>query len=155
MHMNPEFCVMKWYGKGPHQSYPDMQESAMLGTYCMNVEELHEDYIRPQENGNRSQVRWVSLESEKRNGFFVSGVDALLNAGASYYTPEELNRAGHNSNLKKGASVIFNVDYRLNGIGTGSCGPRTFEHYRLKLENGSFSVRIRPYQNVKPETFWK
>ena len=130
--------------KGPHLSYPDIQESAMVGIYQMPVSEMFEHYIRPQENCNRSDIRWVSMENDVGISWTITGGNELFNASAYHYSDHAIEKAAHDPLLIADESVYFNVDDQVSGIGTGSCGPRTFSHYRLYPKAGEFSLLFSP-----------
>lgn len=144
MVLDSSYHTMKWYGKGPHFSYPDMKESAMVGIYRSSVADLFEHYVRPQENGNRSDIRWVRMENGSGISWTVTGGQILLNTSAYHYSDTAIEYAGHDHLLNAEEKIYFNVDYKISGIGTGSCGPRTFSHYRLYPENGEFSLLFTP-----------
>lgn len=95
MCLNPSFETIQWYGKGPHFSYPDLKESAMVGIYQMPVADLFEHYIRPQENCNRSDIRWVSMKNEEGISWTVKGDGILLNTSAYHYSDDAIEKAGH------------------------------------------------------------
>jgi len=144
MVLEPSYQTMKWYGKGPHFSYPDIKESAMVGIYEMPVSELFEHYIRPQENCNRSDIRWVSMKNDDGISWTVTGDGILLNTSAYYYSDYAIEKAGHNHLLSPENNIYFNVDYQVSGIGTGSCGPRTFSKYRVFSKDDAFTIVFTP-----------
>ena len=117
----------------------------MVGEYKAEVDELFEMHIRPQENGNRGEIRWVSLEDSSGCGIRVSG-DKLMNFSARHYTDEVLDLTEHADELVKTPECIFHFDYKVSGVGTGSCGPQTLEKYRVKPEKANFNIFITPYK---------
>ena len=138
------FDRLSWYGRGPHESYIDRKESARVDIYHGTVQEQYVPYIFPQENGNKSDVRWASLTDLQGRGLFVAGMP-LINFSALHYTPEDLTEANHTFELKKRDEVILNLDYRHNGLGSNSCGPIPMEKYLLFPAKMDFSLRIRPF----------
>ena len=144
MILEPSFQTMQWYGKGPHFSYPDIKESAMVGIYQMPVADLFEHYIRPQENCNRSDIRWVRMKHDEGVSWTVQGDGILLNTSAYHYSDKAIEKAGHEHLLSSEECVYFNVDQKVSGIGTGSCGPRTFAHYRLYPQDDEFTFLFTP-----------
>jgi len=134
---------IEYYGYGPHESYVDKRQSAKKGHYLATVDELFEPYIRPQENGARYGTEWAIASNEQGMGLRFEG-DAPFSFGASHYSAEELARATHYHLLKKSKETIVNVDYKMSGVGSNSCGPELAERYRLAERTIGFAVRIQP-----------
>lgn len=134
---------VSYFGMGPVESYCDKHWAASHGLYRAKVGELHEDYIRPQENGSHYDCDYVEL----MNGQYGLAVAAKtpFSFNASVYTQEELERAAHNYDLRKSGSTVFCIDYALNGIGSNSCGPKVGKPYRFDEMEFSFSFKIIPY----------
>jgi len=137
-----------WYGRGPHEAYNDRQEGAKIGVYSGSVDEQYVPYIVPEENGNKTEVRWVSLTGADGIGLLASG-QPLLNASAHHYTTQNLTEARHPYELKRLDEVILNLDYGQSGLGSAACGPGRLEKYQLKAEEMRFSVRLRPFNSQK------
>lgn len=137
---------VRWYGSGPIDNYQDKKDGAMIGKYQMKIDELFENHIKPQENGNRGDVRWVAVEDTSGTGILFRG-DEPMNFSARHYTDCELAKRRHADELEKIPECIFNFDYRVAGVGTGSCGPKTLEKYRVIPEKTRFKIFIRPYSN--------
>ena len=116
-----EYENLKFYGLGPHESYRDKCRSCSHGLYDTTVEEQHEDYICPQENGSHTECDYLMLEKENQTVTAVSSRPFSFNV--SYYSQEELTRKAHNFELEKSGSTIVCLDYAQNGIGSNSCGP--------------------------------
>ncbi|HHW00170.1 MAG TPA: DUF4981 domain-containing protein [Clostridiaceae bacterium] len=144
MHMPPGYDYVDWYGRGPHESYEDKKESALVGVYGGTVDEQFEPYIFPQENGNKSDVRWASITDVNGLGLVFVGMP-LINFSAHHYTAEELTRAKHLHELNRIEETVINIDYKQGGLGSASCGPDVLEEYRLKAEETVFSFRITPF----------
>ncbi len=145
-----EYDRVYWYGKGPHENYPDMQESAMLGLYKAMVEDMHEPYVRPQENGARGGTKALAVTDILGKGFLVIGEKTYQDAGFSFtahdYTDEKLDEAKHNHEIERENATILSLDYRQGGLGTNICGPEPEEQYRLFLnEPIDFTLVFRPY----------
>lgn len=134
-----------WYGRGPVDNYQDKKYGTLIGRYKMNISDLFENHIKPQENGNRSEIRWVEVSKNSGAGLFFRS-DSLMNFGARFYTDEELATKKHADQLCKTQECIFNFDYKVAGVGTGSCGPKTLEKYRIKPEKTKFNIIITPYR---------
>ncbi|MBQ7840813.1 MAG: DUF4981 domain-containing protein [Lachnospiraceae bacterium] len=121
--------VVKYCGYGPYESYVDKHRASWVDCFETTVDELHEDYSKPQENGSHYNCYEVQ----------VGGVHAVgskpFSFNASYYTVEELAGKAHNYELEKSGHVILHLDYAVSGIGSNSCGPKLLEKYRLNEEN--------------------
>jgi hypothetical protein len=139
-----DFNTFTWYGRGPHESYCDRKEGAQFAVYNGTVEGQYVPYIMPQENGNKTDVRWVSLTNSKGLGLLAVGMP-FMEASAHYYTIENLTNAKHTFELKKQKDVTLNLDYKQSGLGEGSCGLDTLPEYLIKPEHVSFRVRLRPF----------
>ena len=129
-------------GIGPAESYIDKKYAGWHGLFGTDVKTMHEDYIRPQENGSHHDCDYVTVHSDKA---------ALTAAGrqtfafnASVYTQEELTGKAHNYELEESGYTVLCVDYRQSGIGSNSCGPALLEKYQLKEEQFRFEVRLKP-----------
>ena len=138
-----EFDRLAWYGRGPHECYPDRQESAAVGVYEGLVEEQYVPYLRPQEYGNKTEVRWATVTNTRGEGLLVVAMP-LLNVSVHQYTDEMLDRARHPHELTPCSDIILNLDHRLGGLGSNSCGPETLPQYRVWPEPTDFSLRLRP-----------
>ncbi|MBR2484215.1 MAG: DUF4981 domain-containing protein [Oscillospiraceae bacterium] len=133
---------LSYYGLGPVENYMDKRHAAYHSLFHTTVSDLHEDYIRPQENGAHGDCDYAVLESDKLRLTVVSTEGFSFNA--SHYTQEELTEKGHSFELEECDSTVLCLDYRHNGIGSESCGPRLIEKYRLDDETIDFSIRLIP-----------
>ena len=143
MFLDKKLSAARYFGMGPQESYCDKHQAASHGLYQANVDDLHEDYIRPQENGSHYDCEYVELNNS-RYGIVVSAENAF-SFNASYYTQEELQEKTHNYELIESDSVVFCVDYALNGIGSNSCGPVVLEQYRFDDVLFRFQFTLIPY----------
>ena len=143
MFLDKKLSDARYFGMGPQESYRDKHQAASHGLYRANVGDLHEDYIRPQENGSHYDCEYVELNNS-RYGIVVSAENAF-SFNASYYTQEELEKKTHNYELIESDSVVFCVDYALNGIGSNSCGPVVLEQYRFDDVLFRFQFTLIPY----------
>ena len=137
--------TLEWFGRGPHESYADRKASAAVGRYRQSVDEQIYPYVKPQESGNHTDVRWAALTDGDGNGLRVSG-DDLLQISASHYTAADLTAAEHIHELARmrRPQVVLNVDHRQGGLGNGSCGPGVLPQYQLPPEEFRFQVRFAP-----------
>lgn len=132
-----------YYGMGPQESYFDKCRAVSHSEYSSDVRLMHEDYIKPQENGSHADCDYV-LVSGAKAGLTVVGEDKFA-FNASIYTQEELTEKAHNFELESCGYTVLCLDYRQNGIGSNSCGPRLLEKYRLDEEEFRFNMHLLPY----------
>ncbi|HOD92858.1 MAG TPA: glycoside hydrolase family 2 TIM barrel-domain containing protein [Clostridia bacterium] len=141
-----EFEYVKWFGRGFHESYEDMKNSAVIGIYKGLVDDLQEEYEKPQENGNRMDTRWLSFKNKIGQGIFFGGLDTF-NFSASYYDAYQMAKASHLYDLKKQDVINVNIDYMHTGLGSNSCGPRPEDKYLLYTNPNKFSFTISPFSD--------
>ena len=143
MFLDKKLSAVRYFGMGPQESYCDKHQAASHGLYHANVDDLHEDYIRPQENGSHYDCEYVELNNSRYG--IVASAEKAFSFNASYYTQEELEKKTHNYELTESDSVVFCVDYALNGIGSNSCGPVVLEQYRFDDVLFRFQFTLIPY----------
>ena len=143
MFLDKKISAVRYFGMGPQESYCDKHQAASHGLYQANVDDLHEDYIRPQENGSHYDCEYVELNNSRYG--IVASAEKAFSFNASYYTQEELEKKTHNYELIESDSVVFCVDYALNGIGSNSCGPVVLEQYRFDDVLFRFQFTLIPY----------
>ena len=143
MFLDKKLADIRYFGMGPQESYRDKHQAASHGLYRANVRDLHEDYIRPQENGSHYDCEYVELNNSRYG--IVASAEKAFSFNASYYTQEELEKKTHNYELIESDSVVFCVDYALNGIGSNSCGPVVLEQYRFDDVLFRFQFTLMPY----------
>ncbi|TVX96481.1 glycoside hydrolase family 2 TIM barrel-domain containing protein [Cohnella terricola] len=134
---------VEYFGYGPHESYVDKRQSAKKGHYLTTVDDLFEPYIRPQENGARYGTEWAIASNELGMGLRFESDDPF-SFGASHYSAGELARATHHHLLRKSEETYVNVDYKMSGVGSNSCGPELAERYRLAERAIKFRLRVKP-----------
>lgn len=107
------------------------------------VRGMHEDYIMPQENGSHYGTEWAIVTNSMGTGLLFAGMDDF-SFNASHYTPEDLTKAAHNYELRPRKETIVNLDYKMSGMGSASCGPELLERYRLSETKIHFKLRMKP-----------
>jgi beta-galactosidase/evolved beta-galactosidase subunit alpha len=107
------------------------------------VDDLYVPYVYPQDNGNRTDVRWVSLTNTRGMGLLAVMPD--LNFSASRFTTNDLENAMHTCDLAPRDEITLNLDYRHHGLGSASCGPGVLPQYELHPEEFRFSIRLKPF----------
>ncbi len=156
--MPRKFDQMTWLGRGPQESYEDRKTSAFVGLYSGSVAEQYWAYLRPQENGNKTDVRWLTITDANGNGLFFQGMP-LLEASAHHNLQEDfesmertdgrqqdgdevVNR--HTTDVKPRELTSVNIDYKQMGVGgDNSWGAWTHDEYRLTEREYSYSFRMK------------
>ena len=141
--LNSKLENVSYYGMGPYESYRDKHRATSHGLYRAKVGEMHEDYIKPQENGSHYDCDYVELA----NGQFglAAASEKTFSFNASVYTQEELENTKHNYELVKSDSTVLCIDYALNGIGSNSCGPVVMDAYRFDDVEFEFGFKLVPF----------
>ena len=142
--MPGEFDSVEWYGKGPGESYPDMPLSTVYGIFECGVKDMHEPYLRPQESGNRSEVRYMKVKNADGAGLLATA-DKPFCFSAHRYTDDDLITWKHREDVKDMGFTRISIDGFLSGIGSASCGPMPLEKYLLRsTETREFSFTLKP-----------
>jgi len=144
MSVPTSFDTMTWYGRGPHESYWDRKAGAAVGVYSGSVEDQYFDYSEPQENGNKTDVRWVSLTRSDGLGLEAIGLP-LLSVSAHQFTTEDMAEAKHLYEMQPRDFITFNIDLKQTGVGgDDSWGARPHPQYTLEPQPYTYSYRLRP-----------
>jgi beta-galactosidase len=139
------FENMKWYGRGPQESHWDRKDGYPVGVYSGTVDEQWVDYSKPQENGNKTDVRWMALTDGDGRGLLFVG-EPLLSVSARHYTDADMEPARHTHELTRLDEVVVNVDHRQMGVGgDNSWGAKPHPQYRLTESSYQYRYRIRPF----------
>jgi beta-galactosidase len=142
------FEQFSWLGRGPEESYVDRKAGVAVGLYHGTVDEQYVPYILPQENGNKTDVRWAAL-SNGRVGLLAAG-DLLLETSVSHFSAADLYTAMHTNELRRRDETIWNLDWMQCGLGGNSCGPRTLDKYLVRPGIYRFALRFRPFEEGQP-----
>ena len=144
---------MTWFGRGPHENYSDRYTSAFIGRYEGTVMQQYHPYGRPQENGNKIDVRWLRLTDSDGIGLLAIG-QPHLSTSALFFTQEDLGLAPmprfrkHPTDLQMRDFITLNLDYGQMGVGgDNSWGAQTHDEYKLLAQNYSYSFVLKPYKN--------
>lgn len=132
MHTCKALDQVAWYGRGFGENYIDSREAAFMGVYRAAVEDLHTPYVYPQENGNRTDVKWFSLGGGDESLLFKSKHAAEFSVHD--YTTEALEQAKHRHEIKKAPYHVVHLDYMQTGLGSNSCGQEQLPPYKLGLQ---------------------
>jgi beta-galactosidase len=139
--------TVRWFGRGPGESYRDKKMAQAFGNWESSVEGLFVDYEFPQDGGNRTDVRWVEFlgggEDPQRVVRAHFGDLDGASFSAMHYTTEDLDECTHPYELhkRKRKDTVVRLDWMHHGLGTGSCGPATLPQYELKTDK-PFEVAI-------------
>jgi beta-galactosidase len=132
-----------WYGRGPWENYPDRKTGSDMGLYESTVTDQYVNYVRPQENGNKEDVRWALLSDEQGRGLLVTA-DERLSVTALHYWPEQL-AVGHPYELEPCEEVVLCLDHKQLGLGNSSCGPGVLKQYMVGKGPWEFGLTLQPY----------
>jgi beta-galactosidase/beta-glucuronidase len=138
-----EYQAFGWYGRGPHETYSDRKEGARVAVYHSAVRDELVPYEKPQEYGNKTDVRWAALTNEDGAGLLAVG-QPVLNVSAHHYTAHDLARARHAHELTPREDIVLNLDLAQSGLGSESCGPGVLPQYRLQARRYCYRLRLRP-----------
>lgn len=135
---------IEWYGRGPFETYPDRKTGAKTGIWNRSPEELYEPYLIPQDYGNRTDVRWLSMKNKEGTGFKIDGQD-LFNFSVQEYDTDNLTRAQYPFHLRKSGNLILNLDHAVNGVGGNAIS--VLRKYRVYPGKFTFRHRISFLKN--------
>ncbi|MGC9348455.1 MAG: glycoside hydrolase family 2 TIM barrel-domain containing protein [Anaerolineae bacterium] len=132
-----------WYGRGPHESYVDRKEGVAVDVWPSTVDAEYVPYIKPQEYGNKTDVRWVAMTDQDGRGLLAVGMP-LIEVSAHHFTAEDLAGADHTFELKRRPEITLNLDMAQSGLGSASCGPGVLPEYQLTAKGYRYCLRLRP-----------
>lgn len=138
---------ISYYGRGPGENYPDSAKSNWLGRYECSVQNLGTNYVVPQDNGNRGDIRWFSLTDDHGIGLSVVAISEPLNVRASQYSDAQLEAAKHMNELEPERDIELNVDPQLLGLGSNSWGSEVLDSYRVRFSEFEHSFAFMPITN--------
>ena len=149
--LKDEYQSVDWFGRGPHENYQDRKTAALVGKYNATVSDLYFAYIRPQENGYKTDVRWVSFTNSNGKGVKIERPELLSFSAHHQYNDDfddgDKKIQRHTTDIKKRALVNINIDYGQTGVGgDNSWSPKGLAHdeYRIKSGNLYYSYKIIP-----------
>ncbi len=151
--MNKNFDKISWYGRGPEENYWDRKSASLIGVYHSTVDEQYYPYARPQESGNKSDVRWVKFTNDKGSSIEILYVDSLFNFSALPYSlddldPEAEKKQYHSGELVKRNKIYLHIDLQQTGVGgIDSWGAEPLEKYKLNRKIYKYSYWIKPFKS--------
>lgn len=143
MFLDKRLKNVSFYGMGPQESYRDKHQGAYHALFRTKVNDLHEDYIRPQENGSHFDCDYVVFSASQFG--IAAAAEKPFSFNASCYTQEKLEDTAHNYELEESDSIVFCLDYALNGIGSNSCGPALLEKYQFDDTSFQLEFTLVPF----------
>ncbi len=138
MRIPEEMKNITWYGLGPEENYCDMKSAARMGIYRKTVEEMHEEYAKPQENGRREEVQWLAAGDKEESLLICS--DRGVGIDVHDYTIESLERARHAGEIRRCDETVLHIDAKHSGLGSNSCGEE--QTYANKTKLNDYSMRL-------------
>jgi len=126
------FETVEYFGQGPYENYRDRSACTWSERFESTVDAMHVPYIMPQENGNRSEVRWCALKQADGPQLRVDALDQVMEFKATHLNDADLFAATHTYELEPRAETWLYLDHMQRGMGTMSCGPDTLEQYKIQ-----------------------
>jgi beta-galactosidase len=145
LQMPEGFENVDYFGAGPFENYRDRLEGADIGHYQTTATNMEESYSRPQEMGNRSEIRWFTITNRDDTGLMFIADNSLLNFSALHYRPLDLSQANYPYELKARPETIVTIDAAHMGLGSAACGPMPLTQYQLRKGKISLQYVIKPY----------
>jgi beta-galactosidase len=145
-----KYDQITWYGRGPQENYIDRRYGSDVGIYALPIKDFMEPYVVPQENGNRTDVRWMYL-SDKKDGLLIVA-DSLLSMSAWPYSEKNIQNARHTYNLKDAGFITLNIDLIQMGVGgndSWSDMAAPLEQYQIKAKPYHYSFYMVPFNGNK------
>ena len=147
--INKSYDNVVWYGRGPHENYQDRKTSSLVGIYNYKVSQMYFPYIRPQENGNRTDTRWLSLTNSEGNGIIIESSNLFEFSSHHQYNDDfdggDRKSQTHTYDIIKRPIVNLNINYKQMGVGgDDSWGKQPHDEYKIKPGNLSFNYSISP-----------
>ena len=132
MTLDSSYNYVDWYGRGPHENYPDRKESAFLGAYKLPVSEFATDYIAPQDNANRCDTRHAAFTDSTGKSIDIVSLDGGFNFRAWPYDETALEKAAHACDLPDHGDITVNIDKEIHGVGgIDTWGAHTLDKYTV------------------------
>lgn len=141
----PSYNNFTWYGRGPQDNYSDRKSSTGIGLWKGSVAEQYVHYPRPQDSGNKEDVRYIMLTDQQNKGIRIDAVENVISASALHYTAQDLYKETHDCNLKPRPEVILSLDAAVLGLGNSSCGPGVLKKYAIEKKEHVLHVRISKF----------
>ena len=145
-----QYDTMTWFGRGPMESYPDRKQAMDVGLYSGLVQDQYQQYVRPQENGNKEDVRWAALTDRQGNGVVFQATGHLA-VTASHFDARDVDNSRHENGEPRKNIPFFDrnetivcIDAQQMGLGGASCGPSPLQQYLCKPGARTWRVSMKP-----------
>ena len=142
LELNQQLDKVRWFGRGPGESYPDTKRAAYIDLFTKKIEELHTPYVYPQDNGNRSDTKWLELKNRVGAGLEFYNSKAF-DFTAHYYSKDDLELAEHDCELPQRDKIYLELIHKNRGVGSTSCGPKRLDKYELELKDFKFQLKFK------------
>jgi beta-galactosidase len=139
----PGLEALTWFGRGPHDSYPDRWSGAAIGRWSSTVTGQYVPFVMPQEHGLHVDTRWFELRADDGHGVRIAAGPTFA-FSARHHSAADLTAATHAEDLTPRAETIVDIDHRHRGLGTLSCGPDTLERYKIRPALHTWTWSIAP-----------
>lgn len=140
--LSQDLDYLSWFGRGPGESYPDSKRAAYFDLFSKKVRELHTPYVYPQDNGNRSDTKWLQLKNRVGAGIeFYSSNN--FDFTAHCYSRGDLEKAEHDCEIPFRDEIYLELIHKNRGLGSTSCGPKALEKYELKVKEFEFQLNFK------------
>ncbi len=150
LRLRPGLEKLTWYGRGPHENYPDRKTGAAVRLYRSTVDSQYTPYIMPQNNGSRQDVRWCLLSDSTGSGLLAIGASGAFAMTALHFSEADLEQAKHTVELHRRPEIYLTLDARMRGVGNASCGPEILPQYEVRPETTAFAFVLKPYEPGEP-----
>lgn len=140
--LQSDYSNFTWYGRGPQENYPDRKGAALVGLWSGKVSEQGERYPRPQDTGNKEDIRFLRLTNAKGQGIKVEAVENTFSASALNYSANDLANEAHECNLVPRKETILSLDCAVLGLGNSSCGPGVLKKYAIEKKEHVLHIRL-------------
>lgn len=140
--LSSDYNTFIWQGRGPQDNYPDRKTSAAVGLWKGSVADQYMHYPRPQDSGNKEEVRLLMLTDRHGKDIRVDAVEDVFSASALHYTAQDLYKETHDCNLKPRSEIILSLDAAVLGLGNSSCGPGVLKKYAIDKKEHTLHIRI-------------
>lgn len=150
LQLNNNYNNIQWYGRGPGENYTDRKTASLIGNYTSNIDAQYFPYARPQESGNKVDVRWVSFTNKVGKGLRFEFTDQLLSFNALPYAIEDLDpeaekKQYHSGELVKRNQIYVHMDLQQLGVqGIDSWGSMPLIQYQIPFKDYAYSYYIKP-----------
>lgn len=155
IHLKNEFNNIKYYGMGPNENYVDSFQASRMGIWEQKVKNMFTNYIFPQDNGNHTNVKWLSIDNGKNVGLLIKP-NNKIEFSVWKFTKEEIDNAKHTNELnnllndiKRVKLTTINLDYKVSGLGSNSCGQEVLKEHEVNLKDFNYGFTVLPFNFKK------